>query len=92
MLQQSLDNLAIWAEEWQSSINIGKRAVVSLSSKPQNTLSNYYIDGIAILCRDSYVVLGITVNGDFLFHLHINNIVSKARQRVCTLFRGILSH
>jgi hypothetical protein len=91
LLQKSLDNLAIWAREWQLSININKCAVVSLSSKPQPASRIYYIDGVAIPCRDSHVDLGITVSNDLSFELHINNIVSKARQRVGTLFRGFLS-
>jgi ribonuclease P/MRP protein subunit RPP40 len=91
LLQKSLDNLAIWAREWQLSININKCAVVSLSSKPQPASRIYYIDGMAIPCRDSHVDLGITVSNDLSFELHINNIVSKARQRVGTLFRGFLS-
>jgi hypothetical protein len=40
------------------------------------------------VCRDSYDDLGITVSCGLLFDLHINNMVSKARQRVETLFRG----
>jgi hypothetical protein len=92
MLQQSLDNLAIWAKERQLSINISKCAVVSLSSKPQPASSIYDIDGIAIPRRDSYVDLGITVSSGLSFDLNINNIVSKARQRVGTLFCGFLSH
>jgi hypothetical protein len=61
------------------------------SSKPQPTSSFYYIAGIAIPRRDSYVDLGITVSHGLSFDLHINNNVWKALQRVGTLFRGFLS-
>ena len=90
-LQQSLDKLASWAKEWQLSININKCAVLSISNKPQPARLTYFINGIAIPCCSSYVDLGITISCDLSFERHINNIVSKARQRVSTLFRGFLS-
>jgi hypothetical protein len=77
--------------EWHLSINTNKYVVVSFSSKPQPASRNYYIDGVAVSCRDIHVDLGITVSSALSFELHIDNIVSKARQRVGTLFRGILS-
>jgi ribonuclease P/MRP protein subunit RPP40 len=91
LLQRSLDNLAEWAKEWQLSINISKCAAVSLSGKLQPTSRTYYIDGMAIPCHNSYVDLGITVTNGLSFELHVNNIVSKARQRSSTLLRGFIS-
>jgi hypothetical protein len=48
----------------------------------------YFINGVAIPCQNSYVDLGVTVTSNLSFELHINNIVSKARQRISILFRG----
>jgi hypothetical protein len=48
-------------------------------------------DGVAIPYRDPHVDLGIIVSKDMSFELHINNFVSKAQQRVSTLFRGFHS-
>jgi hypothetical protein len=62
-----------------------------LSTKPQPTLRNYFIDGILISQQDSYVDLGITISKNLSFDAHISDIVSKARQRVSILFRGFLS-
>jgi hypothetical protein len=46
---------------------------------------------VVIPSRDSHVDQGITVNNDFSFELHVNNIVSKAWQRIGTFFHGFLS-
>jgi ribonuclease P/MRP protein subunit RPP40 len=90
-LQQSLDRLVNWANMWQLSININKCAVLSLSVKHQPILRDYFIDGISILHKDSYVDLGITIANSLSFEAHINGIVCKARQRVSTLFRGFIT-
>jgi hypothetical protein len=90
-LQQSLDRLVSWAKSWQLSININKCAVLFLSTKPQPTLRNYFIDGTLISQKDSYIDLGVTIGENLSFDAHISDIVSKARQRVSILFRGFLS-
>jgi hypothetical protein len=90
-LQQSLDRLVSWAKSWQLSININKCAVLLLSTKPQPTLRNYFIDGTLISQKDSYIDLGVTISENLSFDAHISDIVSKARQRVSILFRGFLS-
>ena len=64
---------------------------MSLSGKTQPTSRIYYINGMAIPCHNSYSDLGITVSNGLSFEQHINSIVSKARQRVSTLFRGFIS-
>jgi hypothetical protein len=70
---------------------ISKCAAVTLSSKLQPASNIYYIDGIAIPCRDFYVDLGMAVSCGLSFDQHIHSIVSQARQRVGTSFRGFLS-
>jgi hypothetical protein len=89
-LQQSLDRLVSWANMWQLSININKCAVLSLSIKHQPILRDYFIDGISILHKDSYVDLGITIANSLSFEVHINGIVCKARHRFSTLFREFI--
>lgn len=90
-LQQSLDNLCHWASDWQLVINISKCAVLSVCSKPLLTDHAYSINGIVVTHHNSYNDLGITVCQNLSFNGHINNIVSRARQRVSILFRGFSS-
>jgi hypothetical protein len=90
-LQRSLDRLSDWAKKWQLSINIQKCAVLSISPKTQNTFRDYFLNGIAIPHHTEYVDLGVTISSDLTFEPHISKIVSKARQRTSTLFRGFLT-
>jgi ribonuclease P/MRP protein subunit RPP40 len=90
-LQLSLDRLTQWAKDWQLHININKCSVLPVTHTSRSPVRQYFINGVAIPCQNSYVDLGVTVTSNLSFELHINNIVSKARQRISTLFRGFLT-
>ena len=90
-LQQSLNNLSAWAAEWQLRINISKCAVLNIATRPLPEPSKYYLNGVAIAHHNSYVDLGVTICQQLTFNEHINNIVSKARQRTGVLFRGFIT-
>jgi hypothetical protein len=84
-LQQSLDRFADWTIEWQTTININKSAVLSLSRKSQPTLHVYLIDGLAISPQNSCVDLGVTLSSKI--RTAYNEIVSKAQPRISVLLR-----
>jgi hypothetical protein len=90
-LQQSLDNLSAWAAEWQLAININKCAVLSIAARVPSVARHYFLNDVAITYHNSYVDLGVTISYQLTFNAHINNIVSKARQRTSVLFRGFIS-
>ena len=90
-LQHSLDKLANWAAEWQLTINIGKCSVLAISAANRPRSSLYFINGIAIPQRSEQVDLGVTITSCLSFDVHINKIVSKARLRTSTLFRGFVT-
>jgi hypothetical protein len=90
-LQQSLDKLTHWANDWQLTINVSKCLVVSISVKSEPAQLSYYINGIPVPRRNSTVDLGVTICSNLSFETHISNIVSKARQRLSILFRGFLT-
>jgi hypothetical protein len=87
-LQQSLTKLTRWANDWQLSINVQKCSVLSISAKPASLLVNYNINDLPVPRQGSTTDLGVTITYDLSFATHINNIVSKARQRLSVLFRG----
>jgi hypothetical protein len=90
-LQQSLDKLTHWANDWQLTTNVSKCLVVSISVKYEPAQLNYYINGIPVPRQYSPVDLGVTICSNLSFEIHISNIVSKARQRLSILFRGFLT-
>jgi hypothetical protein len=64
---------------------------MSMYSKSQPSSHAYFIGGLAISGFNSYVDLGITISSNLSFEQYINNIVSKARQRISILLQGFLS-
>jgi Reverse transcriptase (RNA-dependent DNA polymerase) len=90
-LPRSLDRLSAWADQWKLTINISKCSVLRLTSTTHRTSRIYFINGIPIPTNSSCIDLRLTVSDDLSFHTHISCIISKARQRSSTLFRGFLS-
>ena len=91
-LQHTLDNTYEFANDRQLTINLVKCNVLSTSrasSIPTNTV--YLINNITIKSVPEVVDLGVTVSSDLSFKTHINNIVTKARQRQGIFFRGFCS-
>jgi hypothetical protein len=72
-LQQSLDNLCVWADQWQLSINIGKCSVLSVASKSHQVYP-YFINGISIPTNSTTSDLG----DDLTYQTHITNIDSSS--------------
>jgi len=91
-LQQSIDNLVVWADTWQLGINITKCAVLNVGSKRKDVgSSGYFINNTLLVTIDSVIDLGIQFNSNLSYQTHISNIVSKASQRVGILFRGFVT-
>jgi hypothetical protein len=76
-LQQSLDNLSSWANDWQLAINISKCAVLSVSSRSTSSIHTYYINGIAVSHHNSYNDLGITLCQNLSFTEHISTLYQR---------------
>jgi hypothetical protein len=87
-LQQSVDNLAHWANTWQLTINISKCVVLRIESKRGAASPCYVINSMTLTNTDLITDLGVEVDSDPFYHAHILSIVGKATQRVGILFRG----
>ena len=91
-LQQSLDNIFVWANEWQFSINVSKTNILTLSNKLCSSFSwSYSINHINLPNSDILSYLGIMVDSCLSFTEHINHIVSESLQRCGVLFWGFVS-
>jgi hypothetical protein len=75
------------------TINIGKCAVLSVCRKTVFPVRTYYVNDFAVIHNNSYKDLSITLcqNSSVIEHRPINNVVSKAWQRVGIIFRGFIS-
>jgi hypothetical protein len=90
-LQESLDCLVSWANDWQLSINISKCNVLSLRTKLHQSDSSYSINGIRLANLTQVSDLGILIDSKLAYNKHISNIITKASQRAGVLFRGFTS-
>jgi exonuclease III len=90
-LQESLDCLVSWANDWQLSINISKCNVLSLRTKLHQSDSSYSINGIRLVNLTQVSDLGILIDSKLAYNKHISNIITKASQRAGVFFRGFTS-
>jgi ribonucleases P/MRP protein subunit RPP40 len=74
-LQQSLDNLCAWVDQWQLSIDKSKCSVLSIVSK-SHQVSPYHINGISTPTNSTTSDLGVTVCDDLTYQTHIATMVS----------------
>ena len=88
-LQTYLDYIAHWAFTWQLNISHQKCNILTLG---KHTISNtLLISNQPIPIVDSVKDLGIFVDSDLKFTRHIDDIVSKAKQRSSLIHRCFLS-
>jgi len=85
VLQQGLNSLSHWADIWQLQVSVPKCSVLHLGSR--NGCMSYNLNGVVLPDVKSVVDLGITVDSNLRYKLHINNIVTKAHQRACLIMR-----
>ena len=90
-LQLALDRLCAWAAKWQLIINVLKCMFLCISRALLSSQSVYFINNVPIVSVSSVSDLGVTINHDLSFNLHINNIVSRAQGRLSVFFRGFIT-
>ena len=89
--QGNLDKLMEWSETWQLPISIPKCNLLSLQSSHRRLAPmasyNYHLGSSELFKSTAVIDLGITVDSGLTFSHHINNITSKAYNRMNLLFR-----
>ena len=84
-LQNALDIVSEWCKNWQLPVNPEKCTVLHMGKKSLYSL--YKINDIVIQSSSTVRDLGITIDTALSFVPHIDNIVTKARQRSSLFFR-----
>ena len=72
-----------WCSDWQLNINHSKCLILHLGKSNDNF--KYHLSGFVVPYSHFVSDLGITIDCNLLFDKHIDNIVSKARNR-CKVF------
>lgn len=92
VLQECVDRLCLWADQWQLVINVLKCHFLSTRRSNFNSANCvYFINGAPIPNESSVLDLGVNISEDLSPKLHINSIVAKAKQRIGIFFRGFVS-
>ena len=89
-LQYELEKIHVWSSVWQMQISHSKCNILQIDQS--QTSQSIHINNIPIQKVNSVMDLGITIDTDLRFKLHINNIISKANQRSALIRRCFLSH
>lgn len=85
-LQLCIDNLSIWAAEWQLNISISKCASIDIG-KIDNYFCENMIEGEVLKSVSELKDLGVIIDNKLTFTAHITETVAKAKQRIFLLFR-----
>ena len=89
-LSTTIQNIETWSNQWQLSINPEKSLLLQVGSTLQDR-HKYLICNKLIPPSDSIRDLGITYNSKLNFLEYIDEIVSRAFQRIYLLFRSFVS-
>ena len=85
ILQESLNSLYKWTEQWQLKISIDKCAVLHLGH--HNQKMQYFINNVPIPSVDCIRDLGVHIDNNLSFSAHISSIIKKAYSIINALFR-----
>ena len=89
LLQQDLDSLLQWEQDWGMSFHPSKCQVTRITTKKAVHETSYNIRGHQLELVASSKYLGVTISQDLSWREHINNITSKANGTLALLQRNI---
>lgn len=78
ILQEDLNQLSSWCQDWQMNINIRKTKVMSFAPKGSHDFFQYHLDSCPLERVSSFKYLGVTISDDLSWNAHISNIISKS--------------
>jgi len=81
LLQGSLDALTRWSSDWQLTISTKKCCIINIHRKPTVPSRDYTLAECIIPTHNAVKDLGVTVDSDLKFTIHINNIAARAHSR-----------
>ena len=91
LLQDSLDALTRWSRDWQLIISTKKCAILNIHRSSKAQSRDYTLAECVVPIHDAVKDLGVTVDSELKFTLHINNIASKAHSRANLIHKCFVS-
>ena len=77
-LQQDLDNLVLWSQQWQLDFNESKCKVIHMGTS--NTRHQYTMSATPLESTPDEKYLGVVIDQELKFHLHVSQAVKMASQ------------
>ena len=78
LLQEVLDRITLWCEDWRMALNQSKCTVMSIRRNFSLVISSYMIQNSPIQRTDAQKDLGILVCNDLKWNCHVVEAASKA--------------
>ena len=85
-LQNDLDSVSAWMEEWQLKLNADKCKIVHIGYGNQK--HDYTINGNIVTKSECEKDLGVHISNDMKFSVHCSKICSKASQKINHMLRA----
>ena len=84
-MQNCLDSVLQWAEVWQLTLSVAKSKILVLGNVKFSNV--YKLGGTPLPNVNHNTDLGVVMDNQLTFKLHINGIVVRAKQRVALILR-----
>ena len=91
LLQNSLDALSKWSSDWQLNISTKKCSILNIHQKSTAQPRSYSLADSAVPVCESVKDLGIIVDCNLKFSVHICSIASRAHSRSCLIHKCFVS-
>ena len=81
-LKNILENLNIWAQQWLVQFSPSKTKAMTISLKRNHSHPDLVFDNTHLIEVSSHKHLGLTIQNDLKWNIHIDNICSTANKRL----------
>ena len=88
-LQEDLDKLAQWGEDWYMQFHPAKCTVLTVTNKRNPIVTEYSIRGKLLAAVTSARYLGVTITDKVNWSQHIDSITNKANRTLSFLCRNL---
>jgi hypothetical protein len=88
-LQKDLDKLSAWEKKWKMAFHPDKCNVLSITRNKKVIKHQYILHNQILKHTDKATYLGVTIQSNFKWQSHINNICNKANKTLGFLKRNL---
>lgn len=89
ILNNALESVFIWCQEWQMTLNAQKSVTLTITRKKQISHFTYTINNTPLTRVLEHKYLGLTLSHDLRWNTHVENITSTALKRLFFLRRRL---